>query len=77
MSREETDLEDRLPEWRRSLHQSYASLLLIGLLIALTMRGGTSEAGMRWFVDYVVAICVLFLVLTRTRVKRLSRFPGG
>ena len=68
------DSTDLLRDWRPSVISTCASLLLIGLLIALTIHGGIFEAGMRSFSNYVVAIFVSFLASTRATVKRLPRF---
>jgi hypothetical protein len=48
--------------------------LLLSLLIALTVRGGAFEAGMREFAEYAVLLFVFILILVRRMVRRLPGF---
>jgi uncharacterized membrane protein len=72
--RQDLDVDDRLRAWRRSLAQTGVALLMVGLVVALRLHGGSFESGMRAFDLYVVAIFIAIVTLVRRRVRQLPGF---
>jgi len=69
-----SDVAERLREWRRSLMQFGVAILLGALLLALHCHEGTFESGMRDYDIYVLGAFVLIVLLIRGGVRRLPRF---
>jgi len=72
--RGDSDVAERLRDWRRSLMQFWVAILLGALLLALHYHAGTFESGMREYDIYVLGAFVLISLLTRRGVRRLPGF---
>ncbi len=68
------DEADRLREWRRSVLQLEFALLLVGLVIALKLYGGTFSQRMSTLDNYFLIGMVLSLIVARKGVRRLPSF---
>jgi uncharacterized membrane protein len=72
--RNDPDVTDRLRAWRRSLIQFGVALLMLGLLLALRLHGGSLQEGMAVFDVYVVSLFCLIVLWVRWGVQRLPGF---
>ena len=72
--RGDSDVAERLCDWRRSLMQFWVAILLGALLLVLHYHAGTFESGMREYGIYVLGAFVLISLLTRRGVRRLPGF---
>lgn len=72
--RSDPDFGHRLREWRRCVIQFGIALLMLALLLALKLHGGTFESGMSAFSYYFLGLFLALVMFTRRRVLGLPRF---
>lgn len=72
--RDDPDVADRLQAWRRCVVQVLLAFLLVSLLLALRLRGGSFEAGMHDSDGYVLSAFALIAFLSRYAIRRLPAF---
>ncbi|MEP6821357.1 MAG: TMEM175 family protein [Chthoniobacterales bacterium] len=71
--RNDPDVPQRLREWRRSFMQLTISGLMIGLLVALAVHGGSFMEAMK-ALDVYVAIGVAAIIVVSKVLRRLPSF---